>query len=457
MSTLINKGYRKHTEMAADTEASAPPRRTRRGRLLSVKASSIATILIFAMIIGVAVSVLISERRDFIAALTHKGQSLTDFMAHVAPASILSHDITMLYDYVEEVAQDEEVIYAAILRPDGGVIAEHADETGDGGGDHVEISRPIVLGEQVIGAVTIRLSKVLVYERINRMSMAVFVVTFLVLAFAYWRLRLAHDELEREVKNRTGELEAIVYTISHDLKSPVASLRGVAAVFLEDFGRQVGERGRWYVEHMMETTTYLNRMIAGLLTLSQIQRHDQDSEQADALSVVTAILDTLQADFSRRRITVVVSPALAEVVFDQACLNLVFQNLITNAAKFMGDQPVPRIEIGGAVAREGLEVFVRDNGIGIDPAYHESVFLIFRRLEEVSVEGTGIGLAIVKKTVEAYGGRIRIVSQKGRGATFIVRFPRPSLRRKRFWQSKGGSWCRGKKSGSRRSLREGES
>ena len=98
-------------------------------------------------------------------------------------------------------------------------------------------------------------------------------------------------------------------------------------------------------------------------------------------------------------------------------------NLVGNAVKYIGDMADPRIEIG-AVERSGwLECYVRDNGIGIEPAYHQQVFEIFQRLKELSVEGTGVGLAIVKKIVEAVGGRVWVESAKGHGSTFFFTWP----------------------------------
>ena len=112
------------------------------------------------------------------------------------------------------------------------------------------------------------------------------------------------------------------------------------------------------------------------------------------------------------------------MVFDHTCLCKVFLNLISNAVRFMGDQRNPTVEVGGREGDGFVEYYVKDNGIGIDPKYHDTVFKIFQRLKEVPADGTGIGLAIIKKIVEMAGGRIWFESAVGEGTTFIFRIPR---------------------------------
>jgi signal transduction histidine kinase len=101
----------------------------------------------------------------------------------------------------------------------------------------------------------------------------------------------------------------------------------------------------------------------------------------------------------------------------------VMSNLVGNAVKYMGDQPAPRIEVGARSRGALVEVYVQDNGIGIDPEYHDKIFEIFHRLREVEAEGTGVGLTITRKIVEGAGGRLRVESEKGKGATFFFTWP----------------------------------
>src|SRR5581483_7857332 len=136
------------------------------------------------------------------------------------------------------------------------------------------------------------------------------------------------------------------------------------------------------------------------------------------------VLALQEAYLKERNIEVVVQPSLPRFLFDHLQLTQIFQNLISNAAKFMGDQPHPKIEIGGTERNGLVEFYVKDNGIGIDPSYHEKVFAIFQRLQDLKVEVWGVGLSIVKKIIDLAGGKIWIESQKGNGATFFLQLPK---------------------------------
>jgi signal transduction histidine kinase len=233
-----------------------------------------------------------------------------------------------------------------------------------------------------------------------------------------------YQDLENQVKARTQELESFVYTVSHDLKSPVVSMQGMASLFLQDHGDKVDQKGRYYLERIVSNAHFMEDLINGLLILSRVGRKQETPERMDVREVLQGILDRERDRLVQRNIRVVIQAPLPEFVFDRIRLTQVFENLITNAAKFMGDQPSPEIEIGGSEGEGWVEFYVKDNGIGIDPAYHEKVFGIFQRLKEVEVEGTGVGLAIVKKIVDLAGGKIGLESEKGKGTTFRFRLPR---------------------------------
>jgi light-regulated signal transduction histidine kinase (bacteriophytochrome) len=234
----------------------------------------------------------------------------------------------------------------------------------------------------------------------------------------------AHTHLEKEVKLRTQELESVIYTISHDLKSPVVSMQGMASILMEDYSNQFDEKGKHYLQRVIDNANYMEQMIIDLLALSRVGRAQKAPQLAEVQSVVERILDIHREHFARKGIETIIHP-LPHFLFDRTQITEVFQNLITNAVKFMGDQPHPSIEIGGKESGEWVEFYVKDNGIGIEPEYHDKVFGVFQRLKEVEVEGTGVGLSIVKKIVDLAHGKIWIESRKGEGATFFVRFPKP--------------------------------
>jgi signal transduction histidine kinase len=237
-------------------------------------------------------------------------------------------------------------------------------------------------------------------------------------------LEYANQNLEKEVKARTQEIESFVYTVSHDLKAPIVSMQGMASLLLEDWGSQADEKIKRYIGRIIHNANYMEELITGLLALSRIGRKQQNIVRAEVKEVLGEILDLHQQLFLSKKIQVLIQPSLPSFTFEKMQSTQLFQNLITNSAKFMGDQPFPKIEIGGRALPESIEFYVKDNGIGIDPAYHDKVFGLFQRLKEVEVEGTGVGLSIVKKIVDLAGGRIWIESKKGEGTTFFIQFPR---------------------------------
>lgn len=260
---------------------------------------------------------------------------------------------------------------------------------------------------------------------------------FLMIAFSVWiallnsrlsrandRLESANKNLDQLVKSRTQELESFVYTVSHDLKSPVVSMQGMASMLLQGHGHELSDKARHYTERVISNANYMEELILGLLALSRVGRTTQKLKMTEVREVLEEILALNKEPLKEKNVELVIDPSLPHFTFDHIQLTQVFQNLITNGAKFMGDQPHPRIEIGGREDKHFVEFYVKDNGIGIDPAYHDKIFGIFQRLKEVEVEGTGVGLSIVKKIVELAGGNVRIESRKGEGATFYLKFPK---------------------------------
>ena len=232
----------------------------------------------------------------------------------------------------------------------------------------------------------------------------------------------SHQSLEHEVKTRTQELESFVYTVSHDLKSPVVSMQGMASVFMEEYGSQLNDQGRHYINRVIANADYMEQIIQDLLTFSKVS-HKKKQKAADAETVVRELLSLNQERLSQQKVEVTIHTPFPSFKFDHLHLSQLFQNLLSNAIKFMGDQPNPRIEIGGQSTGRWVDFYVKDNGIGIDAAYHDRILGLFQRLKDIDVEGTGVGLSIVKKIMDLAGGQVRIESEKGKGSTFFLRFP----------------------------------
>lgn len=228
------------------------------------------------------------------------------------------------------------------------------------------------------------------------------------------------DELER----KNAELEQFTYTVSHDLKSPLITIKGFLGLVREDV--ETGDRQRLErdIQRISGAAEKMQALLGDLLELSRVGRLINAPEPVCFNDLVSETLELLHGRISQEDIQVRVEENLPVLLVDRRRVIEVLQNLIENAVKFMVDQPEPMISIGQAEERDGMPVlFVRDNGMGIDPEFHERIFGLFDKLD-ARTEGTGIGLALVKRIVEFHGGRIWVESEAGRGSTFFFTLPR---------------------------------
>ena len=234
------------------------------------------------------------------------------------------------------------------------------------------------------------------------------------------------EKLIAELELKNAELERFTYTVSHDLKSPLITIKGFLGFLREDAERGNLKRLETDIKRIGDAADKMQRLLNDLLELSRIGRSVNKSEFVDLKDLISEILELLHGRLSggTRPVRVTVAENLQPVYGDRARLLEVWQNLIDNAAKFMGDQPEPRIEIGQAgTAQDGSPIFfVRDNGMGIDPRFAERIFGLFNKLD-ARTDGTGIGLALVKRIIEFHGGRIWLESELGKGATFYFTLP----------------------------------
>ena len=246
-------------------------------------------------------------------------------------------------------------------------------------------------------------------------------------ALAAMRLSLEQKNVELEaaveqLRRRNEELDAFVHTCSHDLRTPLVSMQGMVGLIMEEFAGKLEGRGQHYLGRLQANVVHLEQLIADLQQVALAGREGFQAEPAELDRIVGYVVGELKEALERRGITVDIGP-LYPVLAVGAHVEQVMRNLIGNAVKYLGDAPEPRIEIGSVRRDDVVECWVRDNGVGIDPAYHEKIFEMFQRLHDVDVDGTGIGLAIVKKIVENGGGRVWVDSVRGQGATFRVTWP----------------------------------
>jgi signal transduction histidine kinase len=233
----------------------------------------------------------------------------------------------------------------------------------------------------------------------------------------------ARKNLIAELESKNAELERFTYTVSHDLKSPLFTIRGFLGYLEKDAYSGNFERMKSDMQRITDATDRMMRLLNELLELSRIGRLRNESTYIPFDELAREALELVQGRIMDAGITVSIKPDLPTVYGDRQRLVEVLQNLVDNAAKFMGDQKEPRIEIGQDGEEDGNPIFhVSDNGIGISPEHYERVFGLFNKLD-VKTDGTGIGLALVKRIVEVHGGRIWVESEAGKGSTFLFTLP----------------------------------
>jgi signal transduction histidine kinase len=226
---------------------------------------------------------------------------------------------------------------------------------------------------------------------------------------------------ELEIKNE--ELERFTYTVSHDLKSPLITIKGFLGFIEEDTKNGNINRLKADIRRISDATDKMQLLLNDLLELSRVGRLMNQPQWIPFEELARDAIELVSGGIRKGGIAVHIQQNMPDVYGDRQRLLEVLQNLIDNAAKFMANQPNPRIEIKQTGEENGKPIFlVRDNGIGIAPEHHERVFGLFNKLDP-NTNGTGIGLAIVKRIVEFHGGRIWVESEMGKGSTFFFTLP----------------------------------
>ena len=232
------------------------------------------------------------------------------------------------------------------------------------------------------------------------------------------------ERLIKELEVRNAELERFTYTVSHDLKSPLITVRGFLGYLEKDALAGNTEGMKADIGRITEAANKMEQLLRELLELSRAGRMMNPPQAVALEEIVREALEVVAGRVKERGVCVEVASGLPVVWGDKLRLVEVMQNLLDNAVKFIGEQPKPVIEVGVRGVEDGKAiVFVRDNGMGIDPRYQEKVFGLFDKLDS-QTEGTGVGLALVKRIIETHGGRIWVESEgKGKGSTFCFTVP----------------------------------
>src|SRR2546421_10925849 len=260
-------------------------------------------------------------------------------------------------------------------------------------------------------------------------------------------LRESKEGLERRVADRTHELEerneslrrntaellaanteldAFAYSVSHDLRAPLRSIDGFSQVLLEDYAQQLGEAGQDSLRRVRAATQRMGTLIDALLKLARVTRAEMRTELVDLSVMAREIAAELQRATPDRRVEFAIAQGL-EARGDTRLLRVALENLLGNSWKYTAKQPKPRIEFASIEGNGDRAFLVRDNGAGFDMRYADKLFGVFQRLHSVSeFEGTGVGLATVRRIITRHGGRIWAEGAVDQGAPFYftLRGPR---------------------------------
>jgi PAS domain S-box-containing protein len=231
------------------------------------------------------------------------------------------------------------------------------------------------------------------------------------------------EKLINELEDKNGELERFTYTVSHDLKSPLITIKGFLGFLEQDAANGNTARFKTDIQRIGDATDKMQLLLSELLELSRVGRLTNPYQHIKFEDLAAEIVELLHGRLHEKNIEVSIQEDLPLIYGDRRRLLEVLQNLVDNAAKFTGAQPRPQIEIGQSGSEGGKPIlYVKDNGLGIEPAHQDRIFGLFNKLDAAS-DGTGIGLALVKRIVEVHGGRIWVKSEAGNGSTFFFTLP----------------------------------
>jgi signal transduction histidine kinase len=245
------------------------------------------------------------------------------------------------------------------------------------------------------------------------------------------RVEAAQLSLEDKVRDRTEqlnernvELETFGHSISHDLRAPLRAMHGFSQALIEDCGDQLDDAGKEYAQRIVVGAKRMDALIQDLLAYSRASRSDMSVMPVSLHDVANEAVSQVEADVASTGADVVISPGLPRVMAHRVALVQSVTNLVANGLKFVTPGRTPRITIRSEQENGKTRLWVEDTGIGIDATHHERIFGVFERLHQSEhYPGTGIGLAIVRKSVERMGGRVGVVSAAGEGSKFWIELP----------------------------------
>ena len=237
----------------------------------------------------------------------------------------------------------------------------------------------------------------------------------------------ANRKLKRfvtELNDKNAELDSFAHTVSHDLKSPLQCIAGYADLLQFSLPDDTSDDVRSCVSEIIHAATNMGRMIDHILEISHIDQAVNPQHRVSLATVVEDIMRTMRPKLEEGSVEVELAEPLPSVSGDRFRITQLIQNLLENSCKYVGEQRQPKIEIGVAEAPSGVRaLYVKDNGEGINPEFHDHIFSLFSRIN-TEAEGSGVGLALVKKIARQHGGDVWVESEgNGKGTVMWVALP----------------------------------
>lgn len=237
------------------------------------------------------------------------------------------------------------------------------------------------------------------------------------------RTQEEREVLIRKLEAGNAELTRFNYTISHELKSPIVTIAGYAGSIQKELKTGTITKALNDLQRIENAANKMQETILALLELSRVGRVTDNFEEVDLKGLIEEALENVAGRIGQRQIRINILPNLPVLYADRARLREIFENLIDNAVKYMGNQDAPFIEIGATQKNNEQVIFVQDNGMGVPLKYHSKIFDLFDKLDPAS-DGTGVGLALIKQIIETHGGRIWVESEGiGKGSKFCFTIP----------------------------------
>lgn len=237
-------------------------------------------------------------------------------------------------------------------------------------------------------------------------------------------------ELERRVTERTAaldvksrELETFAYSVAHDLKAPLRGIEGYTSLLLEDYLSRLDGEGRGLLLNVHSSAEQMSRLIDDLLSYARVDYSTLSLQNIELRSFIRNLIEEKKKTLNGR-VTFTTKCDYGSALVDLGALSQALRNYLDNAIKFTRTTASPQIELGSEHNESGWRLWVRDNGVGFDMKHANEIFEIFKRLHhDEKYEGTGVGLAIVRKVVERMGGRVWAESEPRKGSTFFLEIP----------------------------------